>query len=112
MKEGDIIYLKPIGNAARWSEQIQEATITKVAKKYFYVQPSFYGRFYIDSMAQDNGEYISNYEAYLSMQDIADEKELNENLRWIEKYYHAASLSDSRKIIEILKKNLTPCQPK
>lgn len=75
MEVGQKIYLKPIGNRARYNEGIKEVRIGKVGRKYFELEGSHYGRFFIDTMTQDGGQYMSEYTCYLSLQDIEDEKE-------------------------------------
>jgi hypothetical protein len=75
MEVGQKIFLKPIGNAARGDSEIKECVITKIGRKYFEVDPKYYGRFNIESMSQDSGRYISNYQAYLSITEIEEERE-------------------------------------
>lgn len=82
LKEGQIIYLEPQGNNARYSKEIEEDIITKVAKKYFYTEN--HGKFYIESMQQDCGQYISNYTAWISKQDLENKNtsiELSEKIK-------------------------------
>jgi hypothetical protein len=64
---GQKIWLKP---TARRSTAPIEVEITKIGRKYFEVEPGRYGRFYINTLTQDGGEYISNYQGYLSLEDI------------------------------------------
>lgn len=71
---GQDIYLKPIGNAARRTSEIKEGKITKIGKKYFEVD-AYSGRFFIDDLYHDAGEYTSNYRAYFTKQEILDEME-------------------------------------
>lgn len=78
LEVGQTVYVKPIGNAARRSTKIITCKISKVGRKYFELDLNWMGRFEIESMTQDNGDYISNYACYLSLQEIEDEKELNE----------------------------------
>ena len=87
MEVGQKIYLKPIGNKARYSQEIKEVTIGKVGKKYFELEENHYGRFFIDTMSQDCGQYISGYTCYLSLQDIEDEKEALRLLTEIKKVF-------------------------
>ena len=75
MEVGQKIYLKPIGNQARYSKEIKETIISKIGRKYFEVEDSGYGRFFIDTMNQDCGQYVSGYTCYLSLQEIEHEKE-------------------------------------
>ena len=75
MKTGQEIYLKPIGNRARYDKEIKKTKVGKVGRKYFELEESHYGRFFIDTMLQDCGQYISGYVCYLSLQEIEDEEE-------------------------------------
>lgn len=75
LKAGQTIYLKPIGNAGRRDNKIIETKIAKVGKKYFECEDSWYGRFYIDTLTQDSGEYTPNYQGYINRQEILDEIE-------------------------------------
>jgi hypothetical protein len=70
---GMTVYLKPIGNAARRGTAIIETTVTKVGRKYFEVEQSWTGRFFIETMYQDGRGYISDYHAYLSVKEIEDD---------------------------------------
>jgi len=76
LKVGQKVYLKPIGNRARYSKDIVESSISKIGRKYFKVEDDHYGRFFIDTMKQDNGQYISEYACYTSREKIESEKEI------------------------------------
>jgi hypothetical protein len=106
MEVGQKIYLKPIGNAARRSTDIIETTVTKVGRKYFEVEYRPCNRLSIEYLAEDNGQYISNYQGYLSMQEIEDEREayqlhrlIKQNLG-VNKPRH--SLATLKKIAEVM----------
>lgn len=73
---GQDIYLKPTGNAARGSKEIREGKITKIGNKYFETD-AYHGRFFIETLYHDAGQYTSNYKGYLSKQEILDEYESN-----------------------------------
>lgn len=107
MKIGQTIYLKPIGNAKRHSKDIKEAKISKIGRKYFNVEPSYYGRFFIDSMYQDCGEYISDYKAYLSKQEIEEEEEANllylKIKKQFESYGNPFTLNQLKKLDDFIK---------
>lgn len=87
MEIGQKVYLRPQNNAARRSTEIKEATITKVGRKYFEVEPKWYGRFEIETMYQDGGDYTPNYQAYFSLEEIEEEKELNKLHREVGKFF-------------------------
>ena len=91
MEVGQKIYLKPIGNQARYSQEIKEVRVGKVGRKYFELEDKHYGRFFIETMNQDCGQYISGYTCYLSMQEIEDEKQAIELLTEIKKVFSGFS---------------------
>lgn len=73
LEVGQTIYLKPINNAARYvkdmSTAIVEVKITKVAKKYFYIdrmEEYENERYNIETMYRDDGQYSSEWKAYTS----------------------------------------------
>ena len=72
---GQALYLRPIGNEARYNREIRTCTVSAVGRKYFQVQELPRIRFHIDGLRHDGGQYISNWQAYESMQEIDDEKE-------------------------------------
>jgi hypothetical protein len=89
---GQTIFLKPIGNAARRSTDLIETKIAKIGKKYFEVENGYYGRFFIDTLTQDGGQYISNYQGYLSKEELETEREtkrLYDKIR--EEYFNSYS---------------------
>lgn len=75
MKVGQTVYLKCIRSVKKYNKEMKESRISKIGKKYFYLEDIEYGRFFIESMKQDNGKYSSKYMAYLSIQEIEDKKE-------------------------------------
>lgn len=50
------------------------ATVTKVGRKYFELNDPHYGRFAIDTMIHDGGEYNARYKLYLSIEDYNAEQ--------------------------------------
>lgn len=87
MEVGQKVYLEPINNNARYSKEIKESRISKIGRKYFELEDKYYGRFFIESMRQDCGQYISGYNAYLSMQEIEDKKEAQKLFAEIKKVF-------------------------
>lgn len=75
MEVGQKVYLEPTGDNKRYSKEIEESRISKIGRKYFTLEDKYYGRFFIESMTQDGGQYISGYNAYLSLQEIEDKRE-------------------------------------
>lgn len=116
MKVGDKVYLKPVNNQARYIkntllDNIKEATIEKIGKKYFYIKEYPIYKFGIEKM-QDISNYCANYEVYLSLQEIKDEEEYSNLLRDIDRELNKygkidLSLEQLRKIKEIIDSNKT-----
>lgn len=94
MEVGQKVYLKPVGNQTRYSKEIKETRISKVGRKYFELEESYYGRFFIKTMNQDCGQYISGYTCYLSLQEIEDEKEALKLYTEIKKVFSGFSNTD------------------
>lgn len=79
-KVGDKLWALPIGNNARGRKELklEEAEVSKVGRKYFYVK--VHGRwgeykFYLDSWAEANESCMVSYCLYSSPQEWEDEKE-------------------------------------
>lgn len=106
MEVGQKVYLEPIGNKARYSKEIKESRISKIGRKYFELEDKYYGRFFIDSMSQDGRQYISGYNAYLSMQEIEDKKEAQKIFGELKKVFSGFStgipLSKLKEIEQII----------
>jgi hypothetical protein len=84
LQVGQTVYVEPIGNMRRSSAGIREATITKIGNKYFELDQKHYGRFHIESLVQDGGQFIANYQCFRSMEAIErrdKEKELRDYLK-------------------------------
>lgn len=108
MKAGDTVYLNPMGNARRFrGGDAIETKITKVARKYFYVD-YYDNRFLIENMKHDNGDYSSQYECFLSEKEIQEHKERNklsdEIKRKLREHYGVLSypIEDLREIARLL----------
>lgn len=100
LKVGNSIFLVPMGNAARYNNIMIETKITKVARKYFYVEDfsrSFSEtKFEIESGNDFCGQYSSNWKAYLTKECIEKKKrkhKLNDSIRNIFKGYGDSKLS-------------------
>lgn len=105
LEVGAKVWLKPLGNAAIYSkslieEEIIEEEIIKLGRKYF--ETNSHGRYYIDNLLQDAGEYSPNYKAYLDIQEYRDELEKRELLVRIEGSVRKATLDQLRAIHKIL----------
>ena len=76
---GETVYLEPINNAARRTGDVLERKVKSVGRKYFYVWDGIHDfdtmQIHIDTMIQNGNGYMGNWKVYLSLQEIADEKE-------------------------------------
>lgn len=96
LKVGQIVYVKPIGNAARWIkgdilEHVREVEVEKIGNKFFYLKGysrSKFGFKYEDSNSCTNiSDYCADYEIYLSKQDIVDELEQTSLLNFLKDFF-------------------------
>ena len=73
IKVGTKVFMKPTGNAANhYKGQIQEGEITKVGRKYFYVEDRKYD---IQTLEYTTRDSTSGWIIYSTKQEILDEKE-------------------------------------
>lgn len=82
MKVGQIVYVKKVGNAARFckeDELVSEEVVEKVGNKYFYLKDYYRAKFSIERMC-DVSEYSSSCHVYLTRQEIEDEMERDKKL--------------------------------
>ena len=107
MKVGDAIYLRPQGNAARYSKEIKKAIIKKIGRKYFEVdRPQ--GRFFISDLMHDGGGYFSSWKGYLSPKDAEDSAEEEEIIKELTLFFNkkiTLSLKKLREISAILRQD-------
>lgn len=111
MEIGQTIYMKPIGNAARFNRDIKECTISKIGRKFFEVNEIPRSRFHIDNLLHDGGDYNPDYKGYLSLKDIEDEDEAGRLYReiktiWFDGYTNSIPLHKLIEIKEILDKKI------
>ena len=102
MKVGDTLYIRRY----RHGDEIIEATVTKVGRKYFEVDKIPRTRFVIDSMLDDTISSHS-YRCYRSMQEIKDENERSRLMSEIRRYFSELRpkqlpLEDVRKIAKLI----------
>jgi hypothetical protein len=84
---GQKVFVEPIGNAARREKEIKEATITKIGNKYFELDKSWMGRFFIKHLSQDGKGFISDYQVWLSMDDYNAEEERIKTTAYLKEYF-------------------------
>lgn len=104
LKVGQTVYLEPLANAARKNNEIQEAIVQSVGKKYFTANGM---KFNLDDGIHNAGNYVSEYKAYESVQEI-EEKRLADYLHKKIKDSFGAfkathTLSELKQIAEIIK---------
>lgn len=64
-----------VDSLSRPEDGLKEAIISKIGRKYFEVTPSYMGRFHINSLIHDRGNYSPRFKLYLSKEDYEDEIE-------------------------------------
>lgn len=69
------------------TESIEEKTVSKVGKKYFELSDSYFGRFYIDTLMHDAGQYSSRYQVFLDIEKYNSEVEADRLIAKIRKYF-------------------------
>ena len=75
LKVGQKIFLKSIGSREL---EIIEVAISKIGKKYFEVDKSYLGRYFLEDMLQDGRGYTARYKAYTNMEEIQKEERMRE----------------------------------
>ena len=87
LEVGQTIFVRPTNNAARYSKEIKEATVSKVGKKYFELDGFHRMRFSIEKMEQDAGQYSADYLCYFTMQEIRDEIDAKSISEWLNPFF-------------------------
>ena len=81
---GQKVYVKRIGNEARWKgEYYTEEEVEEVKRKWFTIKKFYRERFSIETGHNDGRGYSSTFIVYESAQDIEDEKEIKEKIKKI-----------------------------
>ena len=103
LKVGQTVYLRD-DRKIRSSDEIFEATVSKVGRKYFEIE-DVYGKFDIEKMWNVT-DLTPHLHVRLSRQEIVDENEMCKLNRIIKEYIgariHKLSLQQLRKIYEII----------
>lgn len=69
------LYLDPVNNEARYgNDKILEVEVTKVGRKYFYVEPLTENKFSLDTL-EEVSDYAEDYKVYFTEQEILDGRE-------------------------------------
>lgn len=108
IKVGNIVLVKGIINQ-KFAKPVL-CPITKVGRKYFYVALNTWDilKFSIKSLAQDNGQYIADYEVYADEDEYCEELDrvkISNELHEIFRYSGSAlkfSLAKLKKIKSII----------
>ena len=93
IKVGDVVYLESINDRAMRIKELKliEVVVTKVGRKFFYVNSYFRHKFSLEHM-MDKSEYSSEYMVYRSKQAWEDSKEVERLKRSIPGLFTKASL--------------------
>ena len=107
LKVGQEVFLKEIFGRSPQDKELIKTNIAKVGNKYFTVSDSWRGRFHIDKMMHDGGQYSPKYKAYLSEKEILDESlsvELIHKIRTIIGQYGKTDLTldQMKQILKII----------
>ena len=73
---GQTVWLQEISHRVSNDKNLIEAKVTSVGRKYFQVDPKWYGRFYVDSLLHDAGNYSPRYKVYLSKKQYEESIEI------------------------------------
>lgn len=107
---GQTIYLKPVGNAqrVRGDTSILEATVTKVGKKYFYVEGAgIWGRehrFTVDGGDGYDHDRNYGYVPYESLTAYKADLRYNEKMLQLRKYFSSTYTPTSWPSMEAVEK--------
>ena len=77
LRVGQIVYVIPWGNTVRrYGNEIVEATVAKIGRKYFYLEESRFDgdKFDLENFIYNSG-HNSGWNAYLTKQEILDKRE-------------------------------------
>lgn len=80
IKVGQIVYAKPINDAARYDKNLITCIVISVGNKYFQIKKisdinysSFRNQFYIDGLKEKSANYYPDYRIYLSKEEVEEE---------------------------------------
>lgn len=106
MKVGQKVYVKYLDRGRYNPQDIQEATISKIGRKYFELNEFRHSRLYLDSFIEDGGQYSPRYKVYVSKQAIVDEEESDKLFKTISLRFgyfkNPYTLEQLRKVADIL----------
>ena len=63
---GQTVWYKELQRRSGDKHELVETKISKIGKKYFETETKWLGRFYIDTMKHDAGQYSARYQVYLN----------------------------------------------
>ena len=112
LKIGQTIYLKSLGNNARNNNrEIRESKIKKIGNKFFELEDFRSSRFFISTLTQDGKGYSPWWQCYLSREEIEIEKEINNLIYEIRKYFRDSSTKNiSLEDLRVIKKIIDICR--
>lgn len=72
---GQTVWYKELQRRSGDKHELVETKISKIGKKYFETETKWLGRFYIDTMKHDAGQYSARYQVYLNKEQHENEIE-------------------------------------
>ena len=106
-KVGETLFIVDVGNRARNGGKQRECTVTKVGRKYFYVEISNYWKvpFHIETWWEKT-EYTADFAVYESKEEWEAEKKFRECLNKLRQYFSPYTINITpdqvKQIIKIL----------
>ena len=105
---GQTVWYKELQRRGGDKHELVETKIAKIGKKYFETETKWVGRFYIDTMKHDAGQYSARYQVYLNKEQHENEIEADKiysELRNIFSSYgkQTLELSKLREILSIVR---------
>lgn len=95
---GQEVILQPTGNYSRmYGGRIRKGCITKIARKYFYVDIGFRGteKFEIETFRNENGDNNAGWEIWPTEEAYNRAKELEQKLESIRKFFQHRYRADT-----------------
>jgi hypothetical protein len=93
---GQTVCVKCMGYNRRGKNDLEDAVISKIGKKYFELDGWVGVRFFIDTLIQDGKQYSPSFKVYLNKQEILDELEKGKLYDTIKRQYFS-TFSNSNK---------------
>ena len=107
-KVGQIVYLAPGVNVARYNKELREGVVEKIGRKYVYVSiDNYQGYKFNKKTLEQFTSYITDYYLFLSKQQYLDEVEKREIDNWFSEMFRyrrsSFTIDQLRRMSEIAK---------